>query len=328
MEAAFTGGLLSWSKVREMTRVATPATEAGLVDIALATTAAQIARLCRTIRGVTRQQAVRQLADRELSWHTNDTDASITITVRLPADRAMHCLSVIHAATTPEPGVTRAASAADAFVELLTDRGTRTVTETIVHITPLGAEIDNGPVIADDIAECLACDSAVTTVADTPEGPVVLDRRRAPTKTQRRWLSLRHRTCQFPGCHHAGSFDAHHIIEHAKGGRTRTSNLARVCWFHHRIIHLHHLNVSMGPDRHLHISFPDGKPVDRNIPTDRFYIEPPDNPDNVAGTWYGDRLNLNDTLTGLNILATGSETDPQHRHDYSQHPHIHHYRKH
>jgi hypothetical protein len=42
MTAAFTGGLLSWSKVRELTRVATPENETGLCDIGMAGTAAHV----------------------------------------------------------------------------------------------------------------------------------------------------------------------------------------------------------------------------------------------------------------------------------------------
>jgi hypothetical protein len=309
IEAAFTGGLLSWSKVRELTRVATPANEQGLVDISLYTTAQQVARLVRTIRRVTRQQAVRQLADREFRWATNDDDGSITISVRLPADRAQQVIATVHAATTPQAGVPQSQVAADAFVELVAGT-TGPRPDIIVHVSETGAEYDNGPTIAPEIAECLACDGPVTTIRDTPDGPITLDKQRAPTKSQRRWLALRHRTCQFPGCDDAGSFDAHHVAQHGKGGRTKVKNLARLCWFHHRVVHLHHLQLTLHPDRTLDVHFPDGTLVDRDVPVERFYIEPPDNPDKVAGTWYGDRLDLNDILIGLNVTGVGGESDP------------------
>jgi len=41
-----------------------------------------------------------------------------------------------------------------------------------------------------------------------------IDRPRGPNRRQRRWLDHHHPTCQFPGCHHAGRFDAHHLIAH------------------------------------------------------------------------------------------------------------------
>jgi hypothetical protein len=312
IEAAFIGGLLSWSKVRELTRVATAETEQGLVDIAMFTTAQQVSRLTRTIGRVTRQKGVAQLSNRNFAWTMNDVDGSITISVRLPADRAMEVIAATNAAVKIEAGVARAEACADAFVALVRGGGDASRPEIFVHLDAHGARFDDGPAIPEEIAECLACDGPVTTVAETAQGPIVLDRRRAPTKGQRRWLALRHRSCQFPGCHHAGSFDAHHVIEHGKGGRTKIPNLIRLCWFHHRVVHLHHLQLTLHPNRRLEVHFPDGRPVDRNVAVGHFYIEPPKDPDQIAGTWYGDGLDMNDALIGLNITGVGSDPMPLH----------------
>lgn len=89
------------------------------------------------------------------------------------------------------------------------------------------------------------------------------------------------------------------MVEHAKGGRTVVRNLARLCWFHHRMVHLHRLMLSMGHDRALHAGFPDGKPVDRSIPAVAFLAETPSNPDAIGGEWCGDRLDLDLALAGL-----------------------------
>ena len=51
-DAAFGCGKLSYSKVRALTRVATPESEGDLVDIADSSTAAQLERICRKFRGV------------------------------------------------------------------------------------------------------------------------------------------------------------------------------------------------------------------------------------------------------------------------------------
>jgi hypothetical protein len=53
--AKFAAGRLSYSKVRALTRVATPANEAGLVMIAEHATAVQVERTVRTYRGVLSQ---------------------------------------------------------------------------------------------------------------------------------------------------------------------------------------------------------------------------------------------------------------------------------
>lgn len=163
-----------------------------------------------------------------------------------------------------------------------------------------GAVFDDGPSIADEIADCLACDGSVTTVVETPDGPVVTDTRRAPTASQRKSLALRSRTCQFPGCDHAGRFDAHHVVELHDGGRTILANLARLCWFHHRAVHLHRLVVTMGSDHRLDVCFPDGKPVDHTIADTEFLIAPPKRPDLIGGRWYGDRLDLDYMLYNWN----------------------------
>jgi Domain of unknown function (DUF222) len=302
ISAAFTGGLVSWSKVRELTRVATPRTEADLLNIALYGTAAQVARVVGALRKITRKQAVRQLADREFRWHTDD-DGAVVISVRLPADQAMRVVAQVQAATVVEKGVPRARSAADAFVRLVTGDHTasrqRAITHTIVHVDATGARFEDGPPIAHEIAECLACDGPVTTVTDSPQGPVEIDRRRAPSRRQRRWLALRHPTCQFDGCHHAGGFEAHHVVEHRRGGKTRVSNLVRLCWFHHRMVHLHGLLLTLHPDRTLEVRFPDGKLVNRDLPTAAFFVEAPARPDDIGGRWCGDRLDLDHALTNL-----------------------------
>ena len=52
VRAEFAAGRLTYSKVRAITRVATPANEQSLVDLALAATAAQLERICAAYRAV------------------------------------------------------------------------------------------------------------------------------------------------------------------------------------------------------------------------------------------------------------------------------------
>ena len=217
-------------------------------------------------------------------------------TEQLEAELVAH---TVQAATVIEAGVPRSQSAADALVDLVCGEQGAPRVEVVVHLEVDGAHVEGGPAIAPEVAECLACDGAVTTARHTASGPIEVDRRRAPNGRQRGWLARRHRTCQFPGCDHAGRFEAHHVTEHAKGGRTVLGNLTRLCWFHHRMVHLHFLGLSMGRDRVLHVCFPDGKPVDRILPSMAFRAETPQNPDAIGGNWCGDRLDLDLALTGL-----------------------------
>lgn len=86
---AFGAGRLSYSKVRAVTRVATPATEETLLGFALFATASQLERICRTWRMVAAQSAPdaadAQQQRRDLSLRLEE-DGSLRIDGRLPAD--------------------------------------------------------------------------------------------------------------------------------------------------------------------------------------------------------------------------------------------------
>jgi hypothetical protein len=86
--AAMARGALSYSKVRALTRVATPATEESLLMIALHGTAQHVERVVRGYRRA-RQSAelsreAQQSAGRGVRWH-HDDDGSLVVQARLPA---------------------------------------------------------------------------------------------------------------------------------------------------------------------------------------------------------------------------------------------------
>jgi hypothetical protein len=290
VKQAFWDGHLSYSKVREITRVADPASDRNWAEIAAQMTAAQLSRLVTAARRATRDEDARQLVERSLRWRSNDR-GGVTLSVDLPADVAAAVVAAIRAATTPQRGVPLAQSQADAFVELILAR-TEVAVEVVTHVSADGhGVVDPGNPISAELAECLACDAAVTTVTDTPQGPIERDRRPAPSRRQRRFLQRRHPTCQFPGCHHTGRFEAHHVVERSKGGKTKLSNLAWLCWYHHRMVHLLHLVLTLHRDRTLTVTTADGRPVDRDIAWTEFIVDPPEDPNRLGG-WTGDRMDL------------------------------------
>ena len=200
-------------------------------------------------------------------------------------------MAAVRAAAKIERGVKLAQTQADAFVDLVLGRSAVSV-EVVAHVSEDGhAILDNGNPISTELAECLACDGAVTTVVDTPEGPIERDRQAAPNRRQRRFLQRRHPTCQFPGCHHAGKFEAHHVVERSKGGRTKLNNLVRLCWLHHRMVHLRGLVLTLHRDRTLTVATVDDRAIDRPIPITDFTIDPPEDP-NRLGAWSGQQMDL------------------------------------
>ena len=106
VSAAMARGQLSYSKVRALTRVASPATEARLLAVALCATAAQVERLVRAWRRVDRdaQPDAEQvlLASRALSMQV-DEDGMVVLRGRLPPEVGAVLLRAVEAALQQVP---------------------------------------------------------------------------------------------------------------------------------------------------------------------------------------------------------------------------------
>jgi hypothetical protein len=79
----FAAGRLSYSKVRALTRMAAPETEADLVELALPMTASQLDRFATAHRRVSEQEEGQVTAFRRLAWRI-DEDGTMSGTFRLP----------------------------------------------------------------------------------------------------------------------------------------------------------------------------------------------------------------------------------------------------
>jgi hypothetical protein len=90
IDAALAAGRLSYSKVRALTRVATPATEAALLDTAARTTAAQLEVVCRKLHAVQRLGALSggDVAARRTVVRRERDDGMVVIEAVLPPDEA------------------------------------------------------------------------------------------------------------------------------------------------------------------------------------------------------------------------------------------------
>ena len=74
----------------------------------------------------------------------------------------------------------------------------------------------------------------------------------------RRVLQHRDRGCRFPGCGLRFT-QGHHIRHWAAGGPTTLSNLALLCWRHHRAVHEDGFQVARLPTGELEFRRPDGR---------------------------------------------------------------------
>lgn len=95
--AAFTSGRLSYAKVRAITRVANPATESDLVDIALNAPAAHLDRLVSGLRRATTLAQDDQVAARAEHRHRWEDDGMLLVTVRLAPEDGATYLAALYA---------------------------------------------------------------------------------------------------------------------------------------------------------------------------------------------------------------------------------------
>lgn len=107
MTAAFAAGQLSYSKVRAMTRVATPKSETDLIEVAKHGTASHVDRIvagyCTVRRNMDPDRGRAQMRRRGVWSETND-DGTITLTVRGAPDAVKQIQQAIDAVvpTLPE----------------------------------------------------------------------------------------------------------------------------------------------------------------------------------------------------------------------------------
>ncbi|MBW3549134.1 MAG: 13E12 repeat family protein, partial [Actinobacteria bacterium] len=99
--AAFAAGKLSYSKVRALTRVATPDNEVDLLELALTGTTSHLERIVRAYRGALRADEVDTANDlddrRSVQWH-HDDDGSFVLSARLPPEQGALVRQALEAA--------------------------------------------------------------------------------------------------------------------------------------------------------------------------------------------------------------------------------------
>ena len=271
--AAFEAGQLSFDKVRQITTVATPATEEFLLEIAQGASGAQLARICRALRRIDEANAPEQ-ADDHLSrrgiWMHWDDNGMLELKARLTPEDAAVVQAALESITgsrpVPEPpddGVKDpaddrwAARNADALVSMcehvLAGGADNLIASTaarhvVVHVdvgvlTGEAADgrcyVEGGAPLSVGAARRLGCDAEVVAVTERNGLPIDVGRKqRIVPERLRLALHVRDRFCRFPGCGvPAHRTEAHHHEHWALGGGTDLDNLLLLCGFHHRRHH-------------------------------------------------------------------------------------------
>ncbi|MEO8064528.1 MAG: DUF222 domain-containing protein [Pseudomonadota bacterium] len=301
ISAAMESGHISYSKVREITRIANAANEPELLMIAEHGTASHVERLVRAYR---RCQEAEELSREAMQQESRavtfryDDDGSLVLTCRLPAESGAKVMKALDLAVQelpkdPPPEVpagtlpsrprysARRADALGLVAESFLAHGALEVRGTdrhqiIVHVaeetlrmrTAGCCGIEDGPAIAAETARRFGCDASVVTLIENEDGePLNVGRKtRTISAPLRRVLNARDKGCRFPGCANTRWLDAHHVEHWANGGETKPSNLALLCRFHHRAVHEGGIRIEMLDDGALRFVKPSGRSVDSVAP--------------------------------------------------------------
>ena len=268
---AMAEGRLSYAKVRAMTRVATPANESYLLNIALCGTASHVESVVRGYRRALDAEELSREAIQQryqsLLYYT-EADGSMVIRGRLPAEIGALFVRALEAAEDSLPIQktfrgnvfgrdrhrlrNRRVEALATLAESFLATGPRDLSggdrnQIVVHVDaetckkamPASASLNRGhrsprrPPGA-----CPATASVVRILEDSQGEPLDVGRKtRTIPPAIRRALNARDKGCRFPGCTFRRYVDGHHVQHWAHGGETRLSNLVTLCRFHHRLVH-------------------------------------------------------------------------------------------
>ena len=257
-------GELSFSKVRALTRVATPGSEAELLAFARSATASQLERLVRAWRRVDRlEDAETDRLRHEARYLTlyPDDDGMYELHGRLDPEvgallaKALEWAAEVVHGRTADADLSAGQRRADAIGHLaacaLAGDGSACRAERYQVVVHVDAEAlaagssdghavlaDSGQRVSAETSRRTSCDAGLVALRHDGSGGVLDVGRRTRTVSSaiRRALEHRDRVCRFPGCE-SRFCDAHHIRHWADGGQTRLDNLILLCRTHHRLVH-------------------------------------------------------------------------------------------
>jgi hypothetical protein len=271
--AAFGRGELTFTKVRALVRVATPASEEGLLELAGSLTAAQLERALRAFRRLLTEEARESHELEYVDYHFAE-DGSLYLRARLPAEEGTLVVKALEAARdrvnarrreekraadadpeldpadTFEPARSARVEALVELAESAVACGTegssepaRLVVHVDAHTLTAGVsgrcELEDGPVVSAETARRLGCDAETVTTVERDGIPLSVGRagRSVPPRLRKALEARDDHTCQWPGCERRRHLDAHHRTHWAAGGETSLENLVLLCFHHHRLVH-------------------------------------------------------------------------------------------
>jgi hypothetical protein len=297
IDGALKVGKLSYAKVRALTRIATPASEATLLELALVATGAELERLCRCYRNALVSDGSLPPAERSVS-RRELPGGMVKLEIVLQPDEADFVLKALDKAREVSSG--DKADAASAETQTNEDENSKkceahwpnradgivALAESYLAghmnhgnggerfqlmvrldqdvLAPDGvyaATLGDGTRLSAEALRRVACDCGIVTLgSDENRTALSIGRRsRSIPSAIRRSLTLRDRGCCFPGCSHERFLHGHHIQHWLYGGETSLENLVLLCTHHHHLVHEGGWSVARTSDGPLVFTAPSGR---------------------------------------------------------------------
>lgn len=246
---AFLADELSYSKVRTLTRIATPANQHELLGIARSVPAGHLSRALAswTHRTSSDAELVRlNQAQRSVTWRT-EPDGMVTFTARLVplvsgtliGRLTTHVMTTRHAFGPTETWPSLAQQHADALEQLLSAGAGGLATEIVVHVRADGATFDDGTPLPISVVERIAPQAFIRALIHAADGRPVnaSPKRRHPSARQKRVVKERDRACV--DCGAATLLEYDHVPDYEVSRRTVVEELQLRCapCHHHRHAH-------------------------------------------------------------------------------------------
>jgi RuvA, C-terminal domain len=262
LEQALASGELTWSAVRELTRVATPETERVWREHVRCKTVREVEKLVSGRRpgslptDPAEAGLERHVLRFEVSGEVLATFREALAEVRRksggPLDDDAALLLMARQVLSGTGDGTRDAGKASYQVALTLCEGCRLATQT-GHGEPV--------TVSEDLVATAECDAQLVPLPQVGERT----RRARATQTippaQRRAVLRRdHGRCQAPGCRHAAFVDLHHLQHRVAGGPHEHDNLVTLCGAHHRALHHGALRIEGCISTGLRFFHADGRP--------------------------------------------------------------------
>lgn len=246
---AFGSGRLSYSKVRALTRVATPSSEVELCELAERVPAGRLGQALAAWSArhePTEVIEARQHRDRSLTWRT-EADGMVVGSFRLPPAAAAPLVAAIdtmirtnHASADASGDVawpSVAQQRVDALAALAVGGGAVVETEVLVHVRGDGCTLDDGtPLSEHAVGRMLDKAFVRALICDADRRPLnASGRQRDATARQRRVVHARDRRCV--DCGSTNLLECDHDPPYEQTGRTVVSELTTRCAVCHHARH-------------------------------------------------------------------------------------------